>query len=149
MAGRHTPDTIGAMTKGSLGRWRRAASDPESAAGIAAGGEQAPSHRAGAGRFGRVSLAGVLVGAVLAVAFGTGYSATRALSSDGSAWLRKGDTIVHINGPSRRFDATVADSPVALAAATSDPLEVVEDPAARYSSPTRPPTKCTRSTSPP
>ena len=73
-------------------------------------------------------MAGVLVVAVVAVAFGTGYSATRALSSDGSAWLRKGDTIVHINGPSLRYDATVADRPVALAAATSDPLEVVQDP---------------------
>ena len=73
-------------------------------------------------------MAAVLVVAVVGVAFGTGYSATRALSSDGSAWLRKGDTIVHINGPSLRYDATVANRPVALAAAPSDPLEVVQDP---------------------
>jgi beta-lactam-binding protein with PASTA domain len=66
---------------------------------------------------------------VLAVAFGTGYTATRALTNDDSAWLRKGDTVVYVNGPSGRFEAVVSDHPVALASSPLDPLEVVQDAA--------------------
>lgn len=73
-------------------------------------------------------MAGVLVLGVLALAFGTGYTATQAVSNDDSAWLQKGDTVVQINGPSARFDAVVANQPVSLAAQINDRLEVIEDP---------------------
>ena len=76
----------------------------------------------------RLTVAAFVVGAVALVGFGTGYRATRALTNDDSAWLRKGDTIVHINGPSARYDAVVADKPVPVAASASDPLEVVQEP---------------------
>lgn len=73
-------------------------------------------------------MAGVLVTAVVAVAFGTGFTATRALAGSDGVWMRKGDTVVHINGPSARFDAVVADHPVRLASSAKDPLEVVQTP---------------------
>ncbi len=77
---------------------------------------------------GRVTLAGVVIAGVVAVGFGTGYTTTRALGTDDSAWLQKGDTIVHVNGPSGRYDAVVADRPVALAASVRNQLEIVETP---------------------
>src|SRR5580704_4302876 len=78
--------------------------------------------------YGRMSLVGLLLVAILAAAFGTGYRATRSLTNDQSAWLRKGVTIAHVNGPAGRDDAVVADQPVALAHAVSDQLEVVQEP---------------------
>ncbi|MCL2396073.1 MAG: hypothetical protein FWC87_15490, partial [Acidimicrobiaceae bacterium] len=53
---------------------------------------------------------------------------TKALATDDSAWLQKGDTIVHVNGPSGRFDAVVADEPTALAGSVRDRLEIVQGP---------------------
>ncbi|MDQ2839379.1 MAG: hypothetical protein M3Y89_18590, partial [Actinomycetota bacterium] len=83
----------------------------------------------GSGRsYGRPGLVVVIVGAVLAVTFATGYTTTRALTGDDSAWLRKGVTIAHINGPSARFDAAVSDQPLRLASSASDPVQVVQDP---------------------
>lgn len=73
-------------------------------------------------------MAGILVTAVVAVAFGTGFTATRALAGNDGVWMRKGDTIVHINGPSARYDAVVADHPVRLASSAKDPLVVVQTP---------------------
>jgi hypothetical protein len=73
-------------------------------------------------------MAGVLVLAVVFVALGTGYATTKAVVGDDSAWLQKGDTVVQINGPSRRYDAVVANHPVALAASDKDQLQVTEDP---------------------
>ncbi|MBO0714963.1 MAG: hypothetical protein J2P59_09405, partial [Acidimicrobiales bacterium] len=75
----------------------------------------------------RATVAALVVVAAAVVAFGTGYRSTRALTNDESAWLRKGDTIVHINGPSARYDAVVSDKPNPIADAASDPLEVVQD----------------------
>ena len=77
---------------------------------------------------GRLTLAGVLVAAVAGVAFGTGYTTTKAVATDDSAWLQKGDTIVQVNGPAGRFDAVVADKPTALASSVRDRLEIVETP---------------------
>ncbi|MGI8752091.1 MAG: hypothetical protein ACR2MN_07225 [Acidimicrobiales bacterium] len=80
----------------------------------------------GSGRsYGRPGLVVVIVGAVT---FATGYTTTRALTGDDSAWLRKGVTIAHINGPSARFDAAVSDQPLRLASSASDPVQVVQDP---------------------
>ncbi|MDQ2726021.1 MAG: hypothetical protein M3Y36_11080, partial [Actinomycetota bacterium] len=76
--------------------------------------------------FGRPGLVIVIVAAVLAVTFATGYTTTRALTGDDSAWLRKGVTIAHINGPSARYDAAI--SGVRLAASASDQVQVVQDP---------------------
>ena len=73
-------------------------------------------------------MAAFVVGAVALVGFGTGYRATRSLTNDDSAWLRKGDTIVHINGPSARYDAVVSDQPTPVADSASDPLEVAQEP---------------------
>jgi hypothetical protein len=80
------------------------------------------------GRYSRSGMAGVLVLAVVFVALGTGYATTKAVVGDDSAWLQKGDTVVQVNGPSRRYDAVVADHPMALAASDKDQLQVNEDP---------------------
>ncbi len=77
---------------------------------------------------GRLGLAGGLVAAIAGVTFATGYTSTRALAKDDSAWLRKGVTIAHINGPSARYDAVVADGTNAVASSPSDPLDVVQEP---------------------
>ncbi|MGH8919144.1 MAG: hypothetical protein ACRD0H_12600, partial [Actinomycetes bacterium] len=91
------------------------------------GGERWVSFLTGR-RLGGAGLAGVIVAAAVAVAFGTGFTVTKTLTNDGSAWMRKGDTIVHVNGPSARFDAVVGDRPMALAASARDQLEVVQSP---------------------
>ncbi|MBO0729550.1 MAG: PASTA domain-containing protein, partial [Acidimicrobiaceae bacterium] len=79
------------------------------------------------GRHARAGLLVAVVVAVVAAAFGTAYKTTRAVASDDSAWLRKGITIAHINGPSGRDDAVVSTSPQ-LAGSRTDPLEVIQDP---------------------
>ncbi|MCU4185280.1 hypothetical protein K6U06_12975 [Acidiferrimicrobium sp. IK] len=78
--------------------------------------------------YGRVGLAGVVVAAVLAVTFATGYTSTRLLSNDSSAWLRKGVTVAEINGPSARYEAVASASPTSVAARATDPLQVVQTP---------------------
>ncbi len=78
--------------------------------------------------YARAGLVIVIVAAVMAVAFGTAYKTTRAVAVDDSAWLRKGVTIAHINGPAGREDAVVSDHPQAVAGALGDPLEVVQEP---------------------
>lgn len=87
-----------------------------------------PLTRRPGNRYRRPGLVIVVIAGILAVTFATGYTATRALSGDDSAWLRKGVTIAHINGPSARYDAVVGDHPAQLAASATDPLQVVQEP---------------------
>ncbi|HET7488104.1 MAG TPA: PASTA domain-containing protein [Acidimicrobiales bacterium] len=58
-------------------------------------------------RAGRVSIAAAVVVAAAVVAFGTGYTASRAVLGDGGAWLSKGRTVTHVNAATGQPDATV------------------------------------------
>lgn len=46
--------------------------------------------------------------AVWVVAFGTGYSTSVAQVVPGGAWMAKGTSITHVNGPAQRTDAELA-----------------------------------------
>ena len=49
-----------------------------------------------------------LLASVLVAAVGVGYTASRPLLDDGSAFLAKGHTVVHVNGETSKSDAQVA-----------------------------------------
>ncbi|CCH32635.1 PASTA domain-containing protein [Actinosynnema sp. NPDC047251] len=57
-----------------------------------------------------LALVGCLLAGVLAVTLGAGYSVSRTVLSDGSAYLGKGHTVAHVNGESNLTDAEVARS---------------------------------------
>lgn len=77
---------------------------------------------------GRIALAGVLVGGVAVVAFGTGFTTAKVLSPSDTVWMQKGYTITEINAPARHYEATVPDTPTKLAAKVQDPLQIVQNP---------------------
>ncbi|MEP7021138.1 MAG: hypothetical protein ABI808_10825, partial [Pseudonocardiales bacterium] len=70
----------------------------------------ATSHRvSGArGRFAGAAIVTALVAGGLMASLGAGYSVSRALLSDGSAYVAKGTTIAHVNGESGKLDAQLA-----------------------------------------
>jgi hypothetical protein len=79
---------------------------------------------------GHIGLVFALLAGVLVIAFGTGYRASTALLSDGSAWLVKGHTAAHVNGTDGRVDAKIADAETAKALATGkERLQIVQTPA--------------------
>ena len=51
--------------------------------------------------------AGVVIIAAVAVAAGTGFSASQALFGDGGGWISKGDSVAHVNTATGGEDATV------------------------------------------
>lgn len=59
-------------------------------------------------RINRALLALVVLAAVTAVAFGTGYRASRAALGDGGAYLQKQEKVVHVNADNRDVDAQTA-----------------------------------------
>jgi beta-lactam-binding protein with PASTA domain len=67
------------------------------------------------GRAWGVGSAAAVVAAAVAVSFGTGFSASRAVLGDGGAWLSKGRTIAHVNAatgtPDAEVDADLVDEP--------------------------------------
>ncbi|GFJ81086.1 hypothetical protein [Phytohabitans houttuyneae] len=62
-----------------------------------------PAGRAGAALLTVATLAGILTAAA-----GIGYTASRPLLGDGSAFLGKGHTVAHVNGETGKSDAEVA-----------------------------------------
>ncbi|HEX6685140.1 MAG TPA: PASTA domain-containing protein, partial [Candidatus Limnocylindrales bacterium] len=56
----------------------------------------------------RVALVLALLGSVTAAAFGIGYRASDAVLGDGSAYVQKGHTVVHVNAESGQADAEAA-----------------------------------------
>lgn len=56
----------------------------------------------------RVALVATLLAAVSAAAFGAGYRGSRAVLDDGSAYVQKGHTVVHVNAESGQADAQAA-----------------------------------------
>lgn len=60
------------------------------------------------GRSGSIGLGAALMCALVAGAVGSGYTASRSLLGDGSAWLTRGKGVVHVNGVTGRPDGDVA-----------------------------------------
>jgi beta-lactam-binding protein with PASTA domain len=60
-------------------------------------------------RLGGCVTAGVMIVAAVAVAFGTGFTASRTLLADGGAWLSNERTVSHVNSGTGRHDATIEE----------------------------------------
>ncbi len=80
-----------------------------------------------AGRAGSALVAVVLLGAVLAVSAGVGYTVARPLLGDGSAFLSRGHTVAHVNGETGKSDAQTATE----LATGSEPVQTVRLPDGR------------------
>jgi beta-lactam-binding protein with PASTA domain len=80
-----------------------------------------------AGRAGSALLAVVLLGTVLAVSTGVGYTVSRPLLGDGSAFLSRGHTVAHVNGETGKSDAQTATE----LATGSEPIQTVRLPDGR------------------
>ena len=80
-----------------------------------------------AGRAVSALVAVVLLGTVLAVSTGVGYTVSRPLLGDGSAFLSRGHTVAHVNGESGKSDAQTATE----LATGSEPIQTVRLPDGR------------------
>lgn len=63
-------------------------------------------------RAGGISTAVAVTAGAVALAFGTGYTASRAVLEEGGAWLSKGRTVTHVNAATGLADAVVDEDMV-------------------------------------